>query len=146
MGVTLPLYRVCLPEVEPSVDDTPLGAISTKVDGAGPQPSDDAGSPCRDLVVRGIDSSMLGHTTLGNMVPAPGSSGAVGLGVARLLLLGYPDSLFSPVNWGQVENNTEQACSQVKATKRMLLETLATVGQDILHAIQVSLKKSGKFT
>jgi hypothetical protein len=146
MGVALPLYRVCLPEVEPGVDDTPLGAISTKVDGQVPSQAMMPGVRVVTWWCGALIPVCLGTQPWAHMVPAPGSSGAVGLGVARLLLLGYPDSLFSPVNWGQVENNTEQACSQVKATKRMLLETLATVGQDILHAIQVSLKKSGKFT
>jgi hypothetical protein len=90
MGVALPLYRVCLPEVEPGVDDTPLGAISTKVDGAGPQPSDDAGSPCRDLVVRGINSSMLGHTTLGTHGPSPRVLGCRGSGGSQTASTGLP--------------------------------------------------------
>jgi hypothetical protein len=132
--------------VEPGVDDAPLGAVSIEANRAGPRPSDDVKSPFHDLVVWGTDSSMLGHKSPGDTVPAPGSSGAVGSGVAKLLLSGYLGSSFPPVKWGQVENNMEQACSQVEAVKRMLQEMLATVGRDILHPIRVSLKKSGKFT
>jgi hypothetical protein len=40
----------------------------------------------------------------------------------------------------------KQACSQVEATERMLLEMLDAVGRDILHPIRVSLEKSEKFT
>jgi hypothetical protein len=45
------------------------------------------------------------------------------------------------VNWGQVEDSVEQACSQVVAMKRLLRETLAMVSRDILHPIWVSLKE-----
>jgi hypothetical protein len=44
----------------------------------------------------------------------------MGLGLIGLLLSGYPDNSFLPVNLGQVENTVEQACSQVKDMKRML--------------------------
>jgi hypothetical protein len=39
--------------VELDADGVPLGAIRVAVDGADPQPSDDAGSPLRGLLVRG---------------------------------------------------------------------------------------------
>jgi hypothetical protein len=64
-----------------------------------------------DLMVRGINSGMPGHTTPSDMVPAPGSSGVVGPGVAGLLLSSYPGSPFLLDNWRQVENSVEQACS-----------------------------------
>jgi hypothetical protein len=127
--------------VEPGADDVPVGTINVGADGADPRSGDNAGSPRRDLVVRGTDSCTLRHTTLGDTVLALGSSGAMGPGVVGLLMLGYPDSPFPRHRLWQVENSAEQACSQVEATKRMLHETLATVGRDILHIIRVSLKK-----
>jgi hypothetical protein len=87
-----------------------------------------------------------GNTAPGDMVTAPRSSGAPSPWVAGLLLLGYLDSPFLPINWGLVENNVEEVCSQVEATKRMLQEKLVVVDRDILHPIQVCLKKSGKLT
>jgi hypothetical protein len=64
--------------VEPDADDVSLGAVSIGVDGADPRPSGDAGNLCSELVVHGADTP--GHTTLGNAIPAPGFSGAVGSG------------------------------------------------------------------
>jgi hypothetical protein len=43
-----------------------------------------------------------------------------------------------------VEDNAAFACSQVIDAERLLLETLASVGQNILRLIRVSLKKGGK--
>jgi hypothetical protein len=100
MGVVLPVFLGMPTRVEPSADDAPLGTICVGLDGADPQPGDDAGIPCRDLVVWGTDSGTPGHTTPGNTVSTPGSSGAMGLGVAGLLLLGYPGSSFSHINSG----------------------------------------------
>jgi hypothetical protein len=81
--------------VEPGANDVPLVIINVGADMAGPRPGNDAGSPHRDLVVQGVDSS-----TPGDMVPAPWSLGVAGPGVAGLLLPGYPSSLFPPINWG----------------------------------------------
>jgi hypothetical protein len=89
---------------------------------------------------------MPGHTAPGDTVTVPRFSGTPSSWVAGLLLLGYLDSPFLPINWGLVENNVEEVCSQVEAAKRMLQETLAVVDLDILHPIRVYLKKSGKFT
>jgi hypothetical protein len=94
--------------VAPGADDAPLGAISIEADRAGPQLGNDVRSPHRDLVVRGTNSGTFGHTTPGDTVPTPRSSGAMGLRVAELLLPGYPSSLFPPINWGQVLNRAEQ--------------------------------------
>jgi hypothetical protein len=80
--------------VGPCADDVPLGAVSVEADWVGPWPGDDAGSPCRDLVVWGADSGTLGHTTPGDTAPAPRSSGAMNLGVNGLLLLEYSSSSF----------------------------------------------------
>jgi hypothetical protein len=41
-----------------------------------------------------------------------------------------------------VEDNAEQACSQVVAVDRLLWGALAMVNQDILHPIWVSLDKN----
>jgi hypothetical protein len=79
-------------------DDAPIGAISIEANGAGPWPGDDAESPRCDLVVWGDDFGMPGHTTPSGMVPALGSSSGMGPGVAGLLLLSYPGSLFPLVN------------------------------------------------
>jgi hypothetical protein len=40
-----------------------------------------------------------------------------------------------------VEGSIEQACSWVVATDKLLWETMALVSWDILHPMQVSLKK-----
>jgi hypothetical protein len=133
-------------QAEASADDAPLDAISIEEDGVGPPPSDNTRSPHRDLVAWGINFGTLGQTTLGDMVPTPEYSGAMGPGVARLLLSGYPGSLFPPVNWGLVESSVEYVCLLVEATKRMLQETLDAVEQNILCPIRVSLKKSENFT
>jgi hypothetical protein len=87
--------------VELSADDAPVGPINVGADGVDPRSGDDAGTLHRDLVVWGTDSCTPGHTTLGNTVPTLESSGAVGPGVVGLLLSGYPDSPFSPVDCGK---------------------------------------------
>jgi hypothetical protein len=57
--------------VELEVDDASLGAISVKVDGAGPWQGDDAGGPLHNLVVCGADLGMPRRTILGDAIPAP---------------------------------------------------------------------------
>jgi hypothetical protein len=86
---------------ELSADDAPVGPFNIGADGVDPQSGDDAGSLHRDMVVWGTNSCTPGHTTLGNTVPTLESSGAVGPGVVGLLLPGYPDSPFSPVDCGK---------------------------------------------
>jgi hypothetical protein len=107
-------------QVEPNIDNALLGTISVGAGRANPQPCDDTGSPRHELVVWGTDIGMPGHTTPGDTVLAPGSTGAVGPGVAGLLLPGYPVSPSPPINCGHVEDRAEQACSQVVVAKRLL--------------------------
>jgi hypothetical protein len=79
--------------VEPGADDVPVGTINVGADGADPRSGDNAGSPRRDLVVRGTDSCTLRHTTLGDTVLALGSSGAMGgcwIAYARLPRFSVP--------------------------------------------------------
>jgi hypothetical protein len=92
------LLQGVLALVETGADDAPLGTVNIEADEADPRPSDDGRSPHCDLVVRGTDSGMPGHTTPNDTVLVPGSSGTMGLGVSGLLLMGYPSSPFSPIN------------------------------------------------
>jgi hypothetical protein len=99
--------------------------------------------PLHDLVMRGDGLGMPGRTAPGDAMPAPESSSVVGSGIARLLLPGSLGSPPPPINWRQVEDNAEFTCSQVTVAERLLEETLASVGQNILHSIRISLKKEG---
>jgi hypothetical protein len=54
--------------------------------GAGPQPGDN-----------------VGRTVLGDVIPAPWSSGVMHPGIAGLLLSGPLGSPSPPIDWGQVE-------------------------------------------
>jgi hypothetical protein len=85
--------------VAPGTDGMLLGAINVEVDGASPRPADDAGGLLQDWVMRGTNISALGRATPGDVTPAPGSSGAVGPRVSRLLLLGFPGFSPSPIDW-----------------------------------------------
>jgi hypothetical protein len=125
-------------------DGASLGATSIEVDGAGPQPSDDTESSLQELVMRGSSFSVPKSAAPDDAAPTPGSPGAMCLGVSRLILLGSPGFLSPPINWRWVEDNAEFACSHVTATERLLHETLALVGRNILRPIQVSLKKRVK--
>jgi hypothetical protein len=82
-----------------------------------------------------------GCATPSDAVPALRFSSAVGSGAVGLRLPGSLGSPSPPVSWGQVMNITEQACSWVAATKRLLWEVMATISRDVLHIIWVSLKK-----
>jgi hypothetical protein len=65
----------------------------------------------------------------------PGSLGAVGPGVSDLLLPGSPGFLPPPIDWRQVEDSVAFIYSQVTDAERLLHETLASIGWDILHPI-----------
>jgi hypothetical protein len=93
--------------VEPNVDDVPLGAISIDANRV-------------ESMVHGASPGTPGHTAPRDTVSAPGFPVAVGLGVARLLLSKSPRTLCPPINWGQVEDHVEQACSHVTAAGRLL--------------------------
>jgi hypothetical protein len=63
--------------VEPDANDVPLVIINVGADMAGPRPGNDAGSPHRDLVVQGVDSSMPGrHGTSPLVLRCRGSGGS----------------------------------------------------------------------
>jgi hypothetical protein len=119
------------------------GASGVRVVGAGPQLGDDVKSLLRDLVMCGIGIGGLGSAVLGDTALAPGSSSATCLGVSGLYLpdsLGFPPS---PINWRRVGDKAEFACTWVVTMERLLHKTLILVDQNILHLIQVSLKKRG---
>jgi hypothetical protein len=80
-------------QVMSGADGTLLGAASVEVDGAGPQPSDDTGGSLRDLVMHDTGIDVSGSAALDDAPPAPGSSGAVDMGVSRLLLSSSPSFL-----------------------------------------------------
>jgi hypothetical protein len=82
-----------------------------------------------------------GCTAPGDAVPAPQFPGVVDPRVTGLGLSGSLSSLPSPVDWGQVEDSLEQACSQFAAADILLWEALAVVDQDIRHPSWVSLEK-----
>jgi hypothetical protein len=86
-------------------DDAPLGMDNVGIDGVDPRLGDDDGSLCCDLVVCGAGPGAPWCTTLGNTVPAPGSSIAMAPGVAILLLPGSPGLSPPPIKWGQVEDS-----------------------------------------
>jgi hypothetical protein len=58
-----------------------------------------------------------------------------------LRLPGSPDLPPLPINWRQVEDEAESACSQVVAVERLLHGMLISVHQNILRLIRVSLKR-----
>jgi hypothetical protein len=64
--------------------------------------------------------SMPGCTIPGDVVPGLRFSGVVHPRVTGLGLPRAPGSPYSLVDWGQVENSMEQACSRVAAVDRLL--------------------------
>jgi hypothetical protein len=112
--------------VEPWLSDVARGDASSPMSPRG---------PCLNLVVCGLSPSLPGSIALGDMVPAPKSLSAVDLGVMELWLPGYPSAPSPPISWRQVENITEQACSQVAAADRLLRKAMAMVGHDFLDPI-----------
>jgi hypothetical protein len=94
--------------------------------------------------MRGASFGVPKSAAPGDAAPAPGSLGVVCLRISRLLLLGSPGFPPSLIDWRRVEDNAEFTCSQVTAAERLLQETLASVGQNKLRSIRVSLKMRGK--
>jgi hypothetical protein len=84
--------------VEPDTDDAPLGTVSIGLDDVDSRSGDNAKSLHRDLVVHGASPGAPKHTSLGDTVLAPGFLGAIGPGVARLLLPSSPGSPSPPIN------------------------------------------------
>jgi hypothetical protein len=69
------------------------------------------------------------------VAPALRPLGVVDLGVSELLLLGSRGFLHLPIDWIQVEDHAAFVCSQVTDVERLLHETLALVGRNILRSI-----------
>jgi hypothetical protein len=115
----------------PGADGASLGTASVKVDGAGPQSSDDTGGLLQDLVMRGAVTGVPRSATLGDAVPAPASSDTTGPGVSGLLLSDSPGIPPPPINWRQVGEDVEFTCSWVTTAERLLHETLASVDRNI---------------
>jgi hypothetical protein len=82
----------------PGTSGASLGAIGVEVDRAYPCPSNDTGGLFHDLVMHGTSLGMPGSTAPGDAIPAPESSGAVGPGVAGLLLPGSLGFLPPPID------------------------------------------------
>jgi hypothetical protein len=93
-----PILQDVPAQLEVVAGDTWLGAVSVEADEIGPQPDDVAWGPFLDLVMHGSSPDALGHTALGDAVPAPGFSGAVDPRVARPGLLSSLGSQPPPVN------------------------------------------------
>jgi hypothetical protein len=65
-------------------------------------------------------------------------------GVRTILASSSPSFLHPPIDWRQVGDNAEFACSRVTAVERLLHEMLASVDRNIIRPIRVSLKNRGK--
>jgi hypothetical protein len=59
-------------------------------------------------------------------------------------LPGSSDSVIPPVNWRRVESEAELVRSQVTTMERLHHQTLASVHCNILHPVQVSLRKKNE--
>jgi hypothetical protein len=68
----------------------------------------------------------------------PESSDVVDLVIGVLGLSGYPRAPLHPTNWRQVARGAELTCLWVAIMCRLLKETLAVVGQDVLQPARVS--------
>jgi hypothetical protein len=95
---------------------------------------------------RGPDSSPPWEVVTGDVLPTPGSLDVMVPGDRELGMPGFPQTLSLSVDWGQVTSGAELACSQVVSTCQSLLETLVTVGQDVLQPAWVSMKVGKKET
>jgi hypothetical protein len=116
--------------VEPNADDVPLGAVNVLADRVDPWSGDNVGSLHHGLVVHGAGPGTPGHTTPGDVVPAHRFLGAVGPGVAGLLLLNSPGSPSPPLNWGLVEDSVDLSCSQDAATKKAAVRDAGSSRQE----------------
>jgi hypothetical protein len=131
------------PEVQDAsgVDGMLLGTFSIDVDGARPRSGDDIEDLLQDWVMHGTDISAPESASPSDATLATGSSCTAGPGVSRLVLPSSPGSLPLPIDKRQVEDNVAFTCSQVTDAVRLLHETLASVGRNILRQIWVSLIK-----
>jgi hypothetical protein len=106
-----------------------------------PQLGVDVESLLQDMVMHSVGAGVPRSAAPGDTAPAPASSGAVGPGVSGLYLPGSPGFPPSPINKRRVGDEAEYSCSRVTATGRLLHDKLALVDQNILHPIQVGLKR-----
>jgi hypothetical protein len=87
------------------------------------------------------DAGLPGSAVPGDVAPAPGSSGAASPRVSKLYQPGSPSFPPSLINWRWVEDVAKSTYSQVTTTETLLHDTLASVDQNILRPIRVSLKR-----
>jgi hypothetical protein len=116
------------------------------VEGTNPQLGNDAGSLLWDLVMRDTDAGVPGSAATGDAALTLGSSSVMGPGVSGLYLsgsLGFPPP---PINWRWVRDEVESTCSWVTTTERLFHDTVASVNQNILRLIRVSLKREEDLT
>jgi hypothetical protein len=100
-----------------------------------------SGGLVQDLVSSSDSIDVPGSASSSDAAPAPESSGTVGPRVSVLSLLS--SFVFPPprIDCRWVGDEAESMCSQVAAVEMLLHKTLASVGWNILHLIQVSLQK-----
>jgi hypothetical protein len=96
---------------EPGADGASLGTVSVMADRASPRSGDDTGGSHCDLVTCDASLGMLGSVVPGDAIPATQFSSTTGPGVAGLPLLGSLIFLPPPIDWRQVEGDTEFLCS-----------------------------------
>jgi hypothetical protein len=128
----------------PGAGSIPQGAASAEVADVGPRLGGRAWGLSQDLVVHGSDVGIPRSVALGDAASALGPSSTFSAGVSGLYLSGSFDSPPPPINWRRVEDEAEFECLQVVTTERLLHETLASVHQNILRPVWVSLKTGAK--
>jgi hypothetical protein len=94
-----------------------------------------------DLVACSLGPCLPGGTSPGEAVQAYGSLSTMDPGVTELGFPSYPGMPSPPVSWKQMEGSAEHTCLWVPVVDRLLREAMAMVGRDILHPIQVNLKR-----
>jgi hypothetical protein len=125
----------------PCAGGAPQGATCAEAADASPRLSDSARTMLHELVVHDAGAGVPGNAALGDVASAPGSSSTMSLGLSGLYLPGSPGAPAPPINWRWVEDEADFACLQVAAAERLLQEMLASVHQNILRLVQVSLKR-----
>jgi hypothetical protein len=106
---------------------------------AEPRP-EDASSPVALTLrsPRGPYCNPSQEASLDDAMSVPESSDVVDLVIGVLGLSGYPRAPLQPTNWRQVARGAELTCLWVAIMCRLLKETLAVVGQDVLQPARVS--------
>jgi hypothetical protein len=109
--------------------------------GAVPRLGNDTESLLRDLGVHNADAGVLKSVTPNDTATAPGSSSVMRPRVSGLYLPRFPSFPPPPSNWWRVGDEAESTCSWVATIERWLHDMLASVNQNILRLIRVSLKR-----